>query len=60
MKKHYVYAHSDKGKIVYVGKGSGGRAWDKIRKSSEHSKFIANIYIKIYHLLKLLNILIIR
>tara|TARA_B110000977_G_scaffold149364_1_gene189328 strand:+ start:53 stop:508 length:456 start_codon:yes stop_codon:yes gene_type:complete len=43
MKKHYVYTHSDKGKIVYVGKGSGGRAWDKIRKSSEHSKFIANI-----------------
>jgi hypothetical protein len=30
MKKYYVYTHSDmSGKVFYVGKGTGNRAWTK-------------------------------
>jgi hypothetical protein len=25
---YYVYVHYENGEILYVGKGSGGRAWD--------------------------------
>ena len=46
--KFYVYLHSDPrtGKVVYVGKGCGGRAWDVTRnrgKSSEHCDYLVSL-----------------
>ena len=28
MEKYYVYKHTDSGKVVYIGMGTKGRAWD--------------------------------
>ena len=48
---HYVYIHIDPrtSQIVYVGKGTQGRAWIKNNRSVEHKKWIND--------LKLLNLL---
>jgi len=40
MKKYYVYKHTDRGKVVYIGMGTKGRAWEVYKRSPEHSKFI--------------------
>tara|TARA_R110000744_G_scaffold371335_1_gene482266 strand:+ start:99 stop:620 length:522 start_codon:yes stop_codon:yes gene_type:complete len=40
MKKYYVYKHTDKDKVVYIGMGTNGRAWEVYKRSPEHSKFI--------------------
>ncbi len=40
MEKYYVYKHTDKDKILYVGMGSNGRAWQVNSRSTGHSKFL--------------------
>ncbi len=40
MEKYYVYKHTDSGKVVYIGMGTKGRAWEVYKRSPEHSKFI--------------------
>ena len=40
---YYVYKHiDDTGKCVYIGKGSGGRAWATTGRKGEHSPFMLN------------------
>jgi len=38
MNKHYVYQHVDPttGEIVYIGMGTGGRAWGILNKNKKH------------------------
>lgn len=39
MNKYYVYVHRDlDDNIVYVGKGTGGRAWDVTRCRGQHKE----------------------
>ena len=39
--KYYVYLHrTSTGKVVYVGKGTGVRAWESKRTSPLHSRWI--------------------
>jgi hypothetical protein len=40
MDKYYVYKHTDRGKVVYIGMGTKGRAWEVYKRSPEHSKFL--------------------
>ena len=40
MDKYYVYKHTDRGKVVYIGMGVNGRAWEIYKRSPEHSEFI--------------------
>ena len=40
MDKYYVYKHTDRGKVVYIGMGTKGRAWEVKWRSPEHSKFL--------------------
>jgi hypothetical protein len=35
--QYYVYVYGISGRIVYVGKGTGGRAWQHLRKSHNRS-----------------------
>jgi len=47
--KFYVYQHILEGTVVYIGKGSGGRAWDKNRVQQDHYEQLEqdNIEVKI-------------
>lgn len=38
----YTYAHVDGNDIVYVGKGSGGRAWEIDGRQKEHAEWMIN------------------
>ena len=38
--KYYVYFHMKEGQIVYIGKGSGGRAWNTARTNDYHSEWL--------------------
>ena len=40
MEKYYVYKHSDKGKVVYIGRGIKNRAWCIKNRSTKHVKLI--------------------
>jgi len=43
MDKYYVYKHTDRGKVVYIGMGTKARAWDIKFRSPEHSDYMINI-----------------
>jgi hypothetical protein len=47
--KYYVYQHILEGTVVYIGKGSGGRAWSKERVQQDHYEQLEqdNIEVKI-------------
>jgi len=45
--KYYVYKHIERGKEVYIGKGSHGRAWEQNRKINEHTQRMKRGLIKV-------------
>tara|TARA_R110000796_G_C14305119_1_gene405813 strand:+ start:162 stop:599 length:438 start_codon:yes stop_codon:yes gene_type:complete len=44
MEKYYVYKHTDRGKVVYIGMGTKDRAWVVHKRSDQHKRFMIQLF----------------